>query len=157
MYHSPGFAGSASRRYAAVHAGSRIESASAARPRQDFVRRTPAGDGCLCAGDGAGTTAPRRTTNISASISIVHALDSSLDFDQGGEIAVGLAQIYRETRRLLISRAPERHSLADARKALGIIAEIADAWKKGKTMSITPLMPVYPRCGCVRCEAKAAT
>ena len=28
MYYSPGFAGSASRRYAAVHAGSRIESAT---------------------------------------------------------------------------------------------------------------------------------
>lgn len=128
MYHSPGFAGSASRRYAAVHAGSRIESATPhGLVKILFDELLQAMDACALAME--------RYDRIKAndkyirSISIIHALDSSLDFDQGGEIAVGLAQIYRETRRLMIASHNSGTS-GDARKAQAIIAEIADAWNK---------------------------
>lgn len=126
MYHSPGFVGSASRRYAAVHAGSRIESA------------TPHGlikilfDELLLAID-ASALAMERGEQVKANnkyiraISIIHALDSSLDFDRGGAVAVGLAQIYRETRRLMVA-ASQSSNAEDARKAHAIISEIADAW-----------------------------
>jgi flagellar protein FliS len=62
-------------------------------------------------------------------LSILHALDSSLDFEKGGDIALGLAQIYREARRLLIEGAQFR-STAQVRKARDIVAEIADAWNQ---------------------------
>ena len=64
-----------------------------------------------------------------SSAAIVHALDSSLDFEQGGDVAVGLAQIYRETRRLLIS-ASQSGNAAEVRKAHAMISEIADAWNQ---------------------------
>jgi flagellar protein FliS len=62
-------------------------------------------------------------------MSILIALESSLDFDKGGEIAMGLAQIYREARRLLLLSAKER-SPEHAEQARDIIAEIADAWNQ---------------------------
>ena len=128
MYYSPGFAGTASRRYASVHAGSRVESA------------TPHGlvkilfDELMLAMD-ASALAMERGDRAKANdkyirtLSIIHALDSSLDFDHGGDIAIGLAQIYRETRRLMISAHQSGHA-NDVRKAYSLIAEIADAWNR---------------------------
>lgn len=128
MYYSPGFAGSASRRYAAVHAGSRVESA------------TPHGlikilfDELLLAMEDAAVALDRRDRQKANEkhirvLSIIHALDSSLDFERGGDVAVGLAQIYRETRRLMIL-AHQTEAAAEARKARAIISEIADAWNR---------------------------
>ncbi len=128
MYQSPGFASAASRRYAAVHAGSRVESA------------TPHGlikilfDELLQAMEDAALALDRRDKpkanekHIRA-LSIIHALDSSLDFDRGGDVAVGLAQIYRETRRLMIL-AHQTGAASEARKAHAVIAEIAEAWNR---------------------------
>lgn len=128
MYHSPGFAGSASRRYAAVHAGSRVESA------------TPHGlikilfDELLLAMEDAAVALDRREKpkanekHIRA-LSIIHALDSSLDFDRGGDVAIGLAQIYREARRLMIL-AHQSSAATEARRAHMIISEIAEAWNR---------------------------
>lgn len=128
MYHSPGFAGSASRRYAAIHAGSRIESASPhGLVKILFDELLQAMDACALAMERYDRV--KANDKYIRAISIIHALDSSLDFDQGGDIAIGLAQIYRETRRLMIAAHQKGHS-GDARKAQGIIAEIADAWNK---------------------------
>lgn len=69
----------------------------------------------------------RRGPRQARAISILHALEASLDFDRGGEIAQGLAAIYREARRLTVAgvqeNAPDR--IDQARQ---MIAEIADAW-----------------------------
>ena len=62
-------------------------------------------------------------------MSILFALESSLDFDKGGDISVGLAQIYREARRLLLVGAKER-SADPVDQARAIVAEIADAWSQ---------------------------
>lgn len=60
-------------------------------------------------------------------LAIVSGLETSLDFDQGGEIARGLAAIYREARKLIVAggREQEPVSLRRAREMLG---EIASAW-----------------------------
>ena len=60
-------------------------------------------------------------------ISILTALETSLDFDKGGEIATGLAGIYREARRLLIvgGRTNDLETIGQAREMIG---EIAGAW-----------------------------
>jgi flagellar secretion chaperone FliS len=62
-------------------------------------------------------------------MSIIHALDSSLDFERGGEIAISLAQVYRESRRLLLLSAQNK-TAQDASAARDIIGEIADAWAR---------------------------
>ena len=130
MFYSNGYAGAgaASRRYAAVHAGSRIEGATP----HSLVKLLF--DELLFALDAA-ILAERQDDRIKASdkqaraMSILHALESSLDFDKGGDIAKGLAQIYRESRRLLLagSRARDPEQVARAR---AMIAEIADAWEQ---------------------------
>ena len=128
MYYSPGFAGSASRRYAAVHAGSRIESATPhGLVRILFEELLLAIDAAALAMERGDR--PKANDKYIRSLSIIHALDSSLDLDNGGDIALGLAQIYRETRRLMIS-AHQSGNAADARKSHAIISEIADAWNK---------------------------
>ncbi|MGD9811686.1 MAG: flagellar export chaperone FliS [Sphingobium sp.] len=128
MYHSTGFAGAASRRYAAVHAGSRIESASPhGLVKILFEELLLAIDAAALALEQA--ERPKANDKYVRSLSIIHALDSSLDFDNGGDIALGLAQIYREARRLMISAYQNGRS-AEARKAHAIISEIADAWNR---------------------------
>jgi flagellar protein FliS len=126
MFQAQGYAGSATRRYAAVHAGSRIEGA------------TPHGlvkilfDELLFAMDAAALAESRgehakASDRMTRALSILHALEGSLDFEKGGDIAVGLAQIYREARRLLLQAVKER-SPADIEKARAMISEIAEAW-----------------------------
>jgi flagellar secretion chaperone FliS len=129
MYYSAqGFAGAASRRYAAVHAGSRVESASPhGLVKILFDELLLAIDACAIALE-ADDPIKANDKNIRA-MSIVQALEASLDFEKGGDIALSLAQIYRETRRLLIGAMHGRNS-ADARQARVIIAEIAEAWNK---------------------------
>ena len=58
---------------------------------------------------------------------LISGLEMSLDFDQGGEIALGLARIYREARRLVIAagREGDAGKVSQAREMLGGIAE---AW-----------------------------
>lgn len=128
MYYSQGYAGAASRRYAAVHAGSRIEGATP----HSLVKILF--DELLFAMDAA-ALAETQGDRLKASdkqaraMSILHALESSLDFDRGGDIAVGLAQIYREARRLLLSAAQTR-SAEPVGQARAMVAEIADAWER---------------------------
>ncbi|WP_081097163.1 flagellar protein FliS [Erythrobacter donghaensis] len=60
---------------------------------------------------------------------IVIALEESLDFEKGGELALALARIYREaSRRINAAMSPDKVDvLMSARQML---AEIAEAWKR---------------------------
>jgi flagellar protein FliS len=129
MFYNQGYAGGmAARRYAAVHSGSRTEGA------------TPHGlvkilfDELLLAMDAA-ALAERNGDRMKVSdkqaraMSILFALESSLDYDKGGDVATGLAQIYREARRLLLVGAKDR-SADPVDQARAMVAEIADAWNQ---------------------------
>lgn len=129
MFYNQGYAGaSAARRYAAVHSGSRIEGATPHALVKVLF------DELLLALDAA-ALAERNGDRLKVSdkqaraMSILFALESSLDFDRGGDIATGLAQIYREGRRLLLTGAKER-SAEPVDQARVMIAEIADAWNQ---------------------------
>ncbi|MEO8722408.1 MAG: flagellar export chaperone FliS [Sphingobium sp.] len=128
MFYGQGYAGNASKRYAAIHAGSRIE---AATPHMLvkilFDELLLAIDAAMLA-QSAGDMAKTNDKHARA-MSILHALESSLDFDKGGEIAKSLAVIYRESRRLLLLAAQNKTTV-EARKAHDILSEIADAWGK---------------------------
>jgi flagellar secretion chaperone FliS len=123
---SRGYARGAVRQYSAIHAGSQIEGAT---PHQlikilfdELLNSIDAA--ALAEKQGYRATASDKQTRA---LTILHALETSLDFKRGGEIAVGLSQIYREARRRILTgsqmRSPEK--IADAGT---IIREISDAW-----------------------------
>ncbi|MEZ5709260.1 MAG: flagellar protein FliS [Blastomonas sp.] len=60
--------------------------------------------------------------------SILNALEESLDFKKGGELALALAKIYREAGRRInaATRPDDIDRLSSARQML---AEIAEAWR----------------------------
>lgn len=129
MFYSQGYAGTtAARRYAAVHSGSRIEGATPHALVKILF------DELLIALE-ATALAERNGDRLKVSdkqaraMSILFALESSLDFDRGGDIATGLAQIYREARRLLLVSAKER-VVEPVEQARDMVAEIADAWNQ---------------------------
>jgi flagellar secretion chaperone FliS len=61
-------------------------------------------------------------------LTIIHGLDSALDFEAGPDIANSLAAVYREVRRLILvaSKDGSTEQIIDAR---ALVAEIADAWR----------------------------
>ena len=127
MFYNQGYAGaSAARRYAAVHSGSRTEGATPHALVKILF------DELLLALE-ASALAERQGDRVKVSdkqaraMSILFALESSLDFDKGGDISIGLAQIYREARRLLLVGAKDRKA-EPVDQAHAMIAEIADAW-----------------------------
>jgi flagellar secretion chaperone FliS len=69
----------------------------------------------------------QRGIRQSRALSIIHGLEGSLDYEQGGEIASGLAAIYREARRLAIAGGRENDP-ASIRRASEMLNEIATAW-----------------------------
>jgi flagellar protein FliS len=60
-------------------------------------------------------------------LTILHGLETGLDFERGGEIATGLAAIYREARRQLQASQRE-HQPERTERVRAMIAEIAGAW-----------------------------
>jgi flagellar protein FliS len=127
MFGNQGYA-AASRRYAAVDAGSKVEGAT---PHQlvkilfdELMLSIEASAIALRAGDG--NKARDRQTRA---LTMLHALESSLDHQKGGEIAANLGVIYREVRRRVLSSVSSR----DPDMAMGghaIIADIAGAWSQ---------------------------
>lgn len=71
----------------------------------------------------------QRIRRQSRAISLLHGLEGSLDFAKGGEIAEGLAAIYREARRLVLAggRENDPKQILSARE---LLHEIASAWEQ---------------------------
>lgn len=69
----------------------------------------------------------RQGENISVAISIVSALRSSLDMEQGGEIAVNLDRLYEYMgRRLLEANIKSQVDLLE--EVAGLLREIKEGW-----------------------------
>jgi len=114
------------KRYAAVETDARVEGAN---PHQlirilfdELLLSLDASAHALRAGDRA-KTIDKQTR----ALTILHALETSLDFKRGGEVAVSLAVIYREARKNIVE-ATATSDAAPMEKGRGYIAEIADAW-----------------------------
>ncbi len=70
----------------------------------------------------------QRGTRQARALSILLGLESSLDYEGGGEVAASLGTIYREARRLTIAAADSN----DAEQVLRVremLNEIASAWE----------------------------
>ncbi len=114
------------KRYAAVETDSRIEGAT---PHQlvrilfdELLQALDAAAAALRASDRQ-KTVDKQTR----ALTILHALETSLDFKRGGDIAVSLATIYRECRkRILEATAVGKPETMET--ARGYIGDVAEAW-----------------------------
>ncbi|MET0370754.1 MAG: flagellar protein FliS [Sphingobium sp.] len=129
MFYNQGYAGStAARRYAAVHTGGRVEGATPhALVKILFDELLIALDAAILAESNGDRL--KVSDKQARAMSILFALESSLDHDRGGDIALGLAQIYREARRLLLQGAKGRTTVP-VEQARAMVSEIADAWSQ---------------------------
>ena len=82
-----------------------------------------------------GGNAEMKSKHFSRAISIIYALQSSLDFEKGGDIANNLFQLYEYGRVKLIEDLGK--GIANSTpQAIGVIASIRDAWDEmGKQVS----------------------
>ena len=62
-------------------------------------------------------------------LAILHALETSLDHERGGDIAINLAVIYREVRKRTLN-ATAANDPAPMEASRGFIADIAGAWNQ---------------------------
>jgi len=72
---------------------------------------------------------PRQADRQARALSILQALDASLDMAKGGQVAANLSKIYREGRRLIAQGGREK-SVAHVVRAREMLAEIASAWEQ---------------------------
>ena len=126
MYIQRGQFSVAKARYRSVELTSRIEGAS---PHElvvilfeEVLKALGAMQAAMEKGDFS-----RRGQSQSRALAIVHSLDTSLDFEKGGEVARGLAAIYRETNRLILA-AGRDNDVASVKQAADMLKEIAEAW-----------------------------
>ena len=82
-----------------------------------------------------GGSAEMKSKHFSRAISIIYALQSSLDFEKGGDIASNLFQLYEYSRVKLIEDLGKGVSNGSP-QAIQAIAGIRDAWEEmGKQVS----------------------
>ena len=125
MYMSRGKFG-ASARYQSVDIASRIEGASAHQLVQVMYEELLKALDAMAVATRRGDYG-QRGERQSRALAILSGLETSLDFEKGGEIAAGLVAIYREARRLIIAAGRE----GDANRiqqARDMLFEIASAW-----------------------------
>ena len=127
MFGMRGYAGAgAGSRYRALDVSSRVEGASPHRLIAILFDELMLALDATAAAQRQGDVAKRGPRQARA-LAILHALETSLDHEKGGEIAANLAAIYRHARHETLAgvqeNAPER--IEQARAAIG---EIAGAW-----------------------------
>ncbi|HZG47556.1 MAG TPA: flagellar export chaperone FliS [Allosphingosinicella sp.] len=128
MYVAKGQFGAARARYQQVDVVSRVEGAD------PHALVTILYEELLKALDAMAVAAARkdftqRGDKQARALRLLTGLETSLDFEQGGELAVGLARVYREARRLVIGAGRENdvRKIAEAREML---AGVAEAWSQ---------------------------
>ena len=70
-----------------------------------------------------------RSSSFARSLTIIYSLQSSLDFEKGGDISNNLFRIYEYSRQQLINDL-KNGKLDGVTNAIHIIKEIADAWNQ---------------------------
>jgi flagellar protein FliS len=68
-----------------------------------------------------------KSSSFAKSLTIIYSLQTSLDFEKGGEISNNLFKIYEYSRQQLINDL-KTGSTDGVKNAIPIISEIADAW-----------------------------
>ena len=68
-----------------------------------------------------------RSKHFSKALTIIYSLQSSLDFEKGGEIAENLFQTYEFARQMIIGSIKDMDPVGPTR-ALALLADIREAW-----------------------------
>ena len=128
MFLSPGYSGGARARYQNVDIASHVEGASPHRLIAILFDELLKAIDTMMAAHRLGNRA-RMIEKQSRAATILLALETSLDYQNGGDLAVHLAQVYREGRRLVQhgGRTSDMDPVAQARDMLN---EIATAWEQ---------------------------
>lgn len=127
MYRAAGHFGGAGARYRNIENATRLEGASPhkliAILFEELLRAIDATKLAMERGDMA-----RQADRQAHALSILQALDASLDKVRGGEVAANLSKIYKEGSRLIATGTREKRAdlILRAREMLG---EIASAWE----------------------------
>jgi flagellar protein FliS len=127
MFGAPSRYAAPGARYREIDVASRVQGATPHGLIQIMFDEALKSLGTLEAAEAANDAA-RRNAAQARVISLLHGLESSLDFSRGGEIADNFGRIYREARRLLgptpgIGR---QAAIAQARDMLGTVS---GAWE----------------------------
>jgi flagellar protein FliS len=126
MYQSRGKFGVGSARYQSVDLSSRLEGATPHQLVQimyeELLKALDAMAFATARGDYV-----QRGQRQSKALAILTGLETSLDFEKGGEIATGLVVIYREARRLVIAGGRDGEA-GHVKAARDMIHEISTAW-----------------------------
>ena len=126
MFVARGQFGAAMARYQRVDVTSRVEGADShelvAILYDELLKSLDAMTVAVSRGDYV-----QRGERQSKALRLISGLEMSLDYEKGGEIAIDLAKVYREARRLVIAagRDNDAEKIAQVRDMLGGIAE---AW-----------------------------
>ncbi len=109
MYRAAGTFGGAGARYRNIENAARVEGASPHRLIailfEEVLRAIDATKLAMERGDFA-----RQADRQARALSILQALDASLDIERGGNVATNLSAIYRECRRLVAAGAREKRT-----------------------------------------------
>lgn len=128
MYAMRGQFGMAKARYQRVDVASRVEGAS---PHQlvailydELLKALDAMAAAMARNDYV-----QRGERQARALRLISGLETSLDFEQGGDIALGLAKIYREARRLTVAAGRE-NDVKLVERAREMLGEVAQAWEQ---------------------------
>jgi flagellar protein FliS len=128
MYRAAGHFGGAGARYRNIENNSRVEGASAhkliAILFEELLRAIDATKLAMERSDIA-----KQADRQARALSILQALDASLDMERGGEVAANLSKIYREGRRLIATGTREKR-VDLVLRARDMLGDIASAWEK---------------------------
>jgi len=127
MNHGYGAPNGAKMRYQTVDLESRIEGASPHGLISILFDELMKSLDIMIAAQNAGMTAKMIDKQGRAS-NILLALETSLDFRNGGELAVNLAKVYREARRL-VQLAGRNRQPELVEQARGYLSGIVEAWE----------------------------
>ena len=87
------------------------------RNMQEFVRQSATED----------VNSEARSKHFSKSLSIIYALQSSLNFEEGGEIANNLFRLYEYARQQMLHDWKEKE-FEKTKQAITVLDDIRDAW-----------------------------
>jgi len=128
MFLSSGYGAAAHGRYRAVDVDSQVEGASSHRLIAILFDELTKAMDIMLAAQRSGNRIKVIDKQARAS-NILIALETSLDFRNGGDLAVNLAQVYRESRRL-VQLGGRGDDAAPIEQARNMIGEIAEAWEQ---------------------------
>lgn len=128
MSNGYGAAGNARLRYQTVDVASQVEGASPHRLIGILFEELNKALDIMSAAQRAGNRVKAIDKQARAA-NILLALETSLDYRNGGEIAVNLAKVYREARRL-VAAAGREHKPEYIDTAKEYLSQIVDAWEQ---------------------------